>query len=43
VRERLEAEAAEPIGNSPEEFAAMMKAESARWAEIVKKANIAID
>jgi tripartite-type tricarboxylate transporter receptor subunit TctC len=43
VRERLEAEGAEPIGNSPEEFAAMMKAESARWAEIVKKANISID
>jgi tripartite-type tricarboxylate transporter receptor subunit TctC len=43
VRERLEAEAAEPIGNSPEEFAAMMKAESARWAEIVKKASISID
>ncbi|PVE23892.1 tripartite tricarboxylate transporter substrate binding protein [Microvirga sp. KLBC 81] len=43
VRERLENEGAEPIGNSPEEFAAMMKAESARWAEIVKKANISID
>jgi tripartite-type tricarboxylate transporter receptor subunit TctC len=43
VRERLEAEAAEPIGNSPEEFAAMMKGESARWAEIVKQASIAID
>ncbi|EIM25389.1 Bug family tripartite tricarboxylate transporter substrate binding protein [Microvirga lotononidis] len=43
VRERLEAEGAEPIGNSPEEFATMMKAESARWAEIVKKANISID
>jgi tripartite-type tricarboxylate transporter receptor subunit TctC len=43
VRERLAAEAAEPIGNSPEEFAAMMKGESARWAEIVKQASIAID
>lgn len=43
VRERLEAEAAEPIGNSPEKFAAMMRAESARWAEIVRKANIAVD
>jgi tripartite-type tricarboxylate transporter receptor subunit TctC len=43
VRERLEAEAAEPIGNSPEEFTAMMKAESARWAEIVKKASISVD
>jgi tripartite-type tricarboxylate transporter receptor subunit TctC len=43
VRERLENEAAEPVGNSPEEFAAMMKTESARWAEIVKKASISID
>jgi len=43
VRERLEAEGAEPIGNTPEEFAAMMKAESARWAEVVKQASIKID
>ncbi|WP_262296732.1 Bug family tripartite tricarboxylate transporter substrate binding protein [Microvirga sesbaniae] len=43
VRERLENEGAEPIGNSPEEFAAMMKAESARWAEIIGKASIAMN
>ena len=43
VRERLENEGAEPIGNNPEEFATMMKAESARWAEIVKKASISVD
>jgi tripartite-type tricarboxylate transporter receptor subunit TctC len=43
VRERLEAEGAEPIGNTPEEFAAMMKAESARWADVVKQASIKID
>jgi tripartite-type tricarboxylate transporter receptor subunit TctC len=43
VRERLENEGAEPIGNSPEEFAAMMKAESARWASIVKEASIRVD
>jgi tripartite-type tricarboxylate transporter receptor subunit TctC len=43
VRERLQNEGAEPIGNRPEEFAAMMKAESSRWAEIVKTASIAID
>jgi tripartite-type tricarboxylate transporter receptor subunit TctC len=43
VRERLEAEGAEPIGNDPEEFAAMMKAESARWAEIVKRASITMN
>jgi tripartite-type tricarboxylate transporter receptor subunit TctC len=43
VRERLENEGAEPLGNSPEEFAAMMKSESARWAEIIKKAAVSVD
>lgn len=43
VRDRLEKEGAEPIGNSPEEFAAMMKSESARWAEIIGKASIAMN
>jgi len=43
VRERLEAEGADPIGNSPQEFAAMMKAESARWADVVKQAGIKVD
>ena len=43
VRERLEAEGAEPIGNSPDEFAAMMKAESARWADMVKQTGIKVD
>jgi tripartite-type tricarboxylate transporter receptor subunit TctC len=43
VRDRLEAEGAEPIGNTPEEFAAMMKAESARWADVVKQASIKLD
>ena len=43
VRERLEAEGAEPIGNTPEEFASMMKAESTRWADVVKQANIKVD
>ena len=43
VKERLENEGAEPIGNTPEEFAAMMKTESARWADVIKKAGISID
>jgi Tripartite tricarboxylate transporter family receptor len=43
VRERLEAEGAEPIGNTPEEFAATMKAESARWADLVKEAAIKVE
>lgn len=43
VRERLESEGAKPIGDTPDQFLAMMQAESARWAEVIKKANIAID
>lgn len=43
VRERLEGEGAEPIGNTPEEFAAMMKAELARWADVVKQAAIKVE
>jgi tripartite-type tricarboxylate transporter receptor subunit TctC len=43
VRERLEAEGAEPIGNAPDAFAAMMKSESARWADVVKQAAIKVD
>jgi len=36
VRERLAAEAAEPVGNTPEQFQAFIKAEIARWAPVVK-------
>ena len=40
VRERLAAQGAEPVGNTPEEYAASVKADLARWAKIVKTANI---
>ena len=40
---RLELEGAEPVGNTPEEFAAFMKAESARWADLIKKAGLGLD
>jgi tripartite-type tricarboxylate transporter receptor subunit TctC len=43
VRDRLEADGADPIGNTPEEFATMMKAESARWADVVKQTAIKVD
>ena len=36
VRERLASEAAEPVGNTPEQFQAFIKAEIARWAPVVK-------
>lgn len=35
-RKRLEADAAEPVGSSPEEFARFVKADIARWESVVK-------
>lgn len=42
IRERLRNEGAEPIGNEPAAFAEMMRAESERWARLVKSTNISI-
>ena len=39
VRERLSAEGAELIANSPAEFAAYIKSEIAKWARVVKIAG----
>ena len=36
VREKLAADGAIPVGNTPEEFGALIKAEIARWAPVVK-------
>ena len=36
IRERLLGQGAEPVGNSPEEFAKLYNDERARWAEVVK-------
>ena len=30
----------EPVGNTPEAFDALIKAESRKWGDIVRKANI---
>ena len=35
--------AAGPVGSSPAEFAAHIKAETARWSEVIKKSNIKAD
>ncbi len=42
VKSRFRNEGALPIGSSPEDFRKMMEAESKRWAEVVKEANISI-
>jgi tripartite-type tricarboxylate transporter receptor subunit TctC len=43
VKTRLENDGAEPIGNTPAEFAAMMRAESARWAEVIKESALSLE
>jgi tripartite-type tricarboxylate transporter receptor subunit TctC len=40
VRERLSKEGADPVGSSPEEFAAYIKAEIAKWGKVIRAANI---
>jgi tripartite-type tricarboxylate transporter receptor subunit TctC len=39
-REKLEALGYEPIGNTPAEFAGVMKSEHKKWAELINKAGI---
>jgi tripartite-type tricarboxylate transporter receptor subunit TctC len=43
VKTRLENDGAEPIGNTPAEFAAMMRGESARWAEVIKESSLSLE
>lgn len=43
VISRLENEGAEPIGNSPAEFAAFMQAESQRWAALIEETKLSTD
>jgi tripartite-type tricarboxylate transporter receptor subunit TctC len=33
---KLHEQGAEPVGNTPEEFSALLREEVARWAEVVK-------
>jgi len=43
VRERLGSVGAEPGGNTPDQFGAFIRSETAKYARIVKDANIKID
>ncbi len=42
-RRKVAEQGADVVGNTPEEFGAAMRAESAQWAEIIKAANIKAD
>jgi tripartite-type tricarboxylate transporter receptor subunit TctC len=43
VRERFVSQGAEPGGNSPEQFAAYIRAETDKWARVVKYSNAKVD
>ncbi len=43
VKARLAAQGAEPVGSTPEEFDAFIKAEIVKWAKVVKDAGLKVD
>ena len=43
IKENLLSQAMEPFISTPEQFAAMMKADMARYAGIIKTANIKLE
>jgi tripartite-type tricarboxylate transporter receptor subunit TctC len=40
VKERFQASGADPVGNSPEEFAAVIRNDMAKWGKVVKAAGL---
>jgi tripartite-type tricarboxylate transporter receptor subunit TctC len=40
VQERMHVQGAQPVGNRPEEFDALIKSEISKWADIAKQAGI---
>jgi tripartite-type tricarboxylate transporter receptor subunit TctC len=42
VRERLTGDGAEPVGSTPEQFAAFIRAEMAKWGKVIKAAGLKV-
>ena len=43
VKERFEVLGLDPVANTPEEFAAQIKVEIAKWGKVIRGANIKMD
>ena len=40
LKERLKADGSDPVGNTPEQYAAFLRNEIAKWAKVIKFANV---
>ena len=43
IRDRILADASEPVGNRPEEYAAFIQSEVAKWRGVIRQANMKPD
>ena len=43
MNERLSSQGAEPVGNTPEQFASFIQAEIAKWAKVIKASGAKLD
>jgi tripartite-type tricarboxylate transporter receptor subunit TctC len=43
LKQRFEAEGADPVGSTPAEFAAFFRAEAAKWSDVAKKSGTKLD
>jgi tripartite-type tricarboxylate transporter receptor subunit TctC len=43
IRDRILADAGEPVGNTPDEFTAILRADHKKWGDVIRKAGIRVD
>ena len=43
IKDKMEAQGAEPVGSSPEEFKAFVKAEIDKWEQVIIKSGAKMD
>jgi tripartite-type tricarboxylate transporter receptor subunit TctC len=43
IRERISGDGGEPVGNTPEQFSAILRADYQKWGDVIRKAGIRVD
>jgi len=43
VKQRLADQGADPVGNTPEQFAAVIQRDLVKWAKVVKDSGVRLD